>query len=77
MSSPLQQIVHGLRQPLSVMEACIWHLRSLVPATPETEECLARMERQVFEASRILGEATGSYPPDPPEATNSASASLT
>lgn len=59
------------------MEACIWHLRNLVPVTPEVEECLTRLERQVFEASRILSENSNAYPPEPPEATKSASASLT
>ncbi len=60
------------------MEACIWHLGNLVPESPEAQECLARMERQVFEASRILTEVGASYTaPEPAEATKSASASLT
>ncbi len=59
------------------MEACIWQLRNVLPANPEIEECLARMERQVFEVSRILSENSGAYRTEPREATKSASASLT
>lgn len=55
--SPLSQTVHDLRQPLSTIEACVFCLRTMLVPDPEVEEYLERIEQQVFEASRILGEA--------------------
>ncbi len=52
--SPLSQTVHDLRQPLSTIETCVFCLRSILPSDPEIERYLARIECQIYEASRIL-----------------------
>jgi hypothetical protein len=55
---PLSQTVHDLRQPLSTIETCVFCLRSMLPSDPEIEQYLARIECQIYEASRILADVS-------------------
>ena len=65
-ADPLQQmlwpimsgLVHDLRQPLSVIDACADYLDLVLPATDRrSREQLELLQQQVGEASRILHEA--------------------
>jgi len=76
-------LVHDLRQPLSVIDACADYLNLVLPAT----DCRARqhlelLQEQVGEASRIMHEALlklhyADTPAEPVEAPDASSRSLT
>ena len=51
-------LVHDLRQPLSVIDACADYLNLVLPATDHrSRQQLELLQQQVGEASRILHEA--------------------
>lgn len=51
-------LVHDLRQPLSVIDACADYLDLVLPATDRrSRQQLELLQQQVAEASRILHEA--------------------
>lgn len=96
---PLQQrvwpimsgLVHDLRQPLSVIDACADYLNLVLPATDHrARQQLELLQEQIGEANRILHEAllklhyvdAPAVPADAPAAssrslTNAASAAVT
>jgi signal transduction histidine kinase len=58
MSAVLSSLVHDLRQPLSVIEACADYLDLVLPAAdPRTREQLELLQQQVSDANRIMHEA--------------------
>jgi hypothetical protein len=60
----LANLVHGLRQPLGILEACAFLLDMSLPAgDTRAREQLAEMLRQLERASGILDESTESYAP--------------
>ena len=90
-ADPLQQkvlpimssLVHDLRQPLSVIDACADYLNLVLPATdPRVRQQLELLQQQVGEASRIMHEALlklhyTDAPLAPAEAPGASSRSLT
>jgi hypothetical protein len=59
-TASLRELVHDLRQPLSVIETCAFYLRMVLPAGDDRiEQQLNIIERQVAEADRILRGALG------------------
>ena len=97
-ADPLQQrvwpimsvLVHDLRQPLSVIDACADYLNLVLPATDRrARQQLELLQEQVGEANRILHEALlklhyadAAPPPEAPgvnsrSLTNAASAAVT
>jgi GAF domain-containing protein len=69
-TSPRQQtadLVHGLRQPLGVLEACAFYLDLILPAGEDrAREQVAEMQRQLVRASGILDESSQVYAPCAP-----------
>jgi GAF domain-containing protein len=58
----LVDMVHGLRQPLGIMEACAFLLdMSLTPSQIRAREHLQEMLRQLHRASGILDQSAASY----------------
>jgi signal transduction histidine kinase len=56
-------LVHELRQPLGILEACAFYLELVLPASEaRAREQLAEMQRQLNRASGILDEGTRVYP---------------
>ena len=54
----LADLIHGLRQPLSTIEACAFYLSLVLPQDDaKCREQVERIEQQVAEAGRILMEA--------------------
>jgi hypothetical protein len=89
-ANPLQQgvwpimsvLVHDLRQPLSVIDACADYLNLVLPATDRrARQQLELLQEQVGEANRIMHEALlRLHYPDAspvPEATGASSRPLT
>jgi signal transduction histidine kinase len=80
-------LVHDLRQPLSVIDACADYLNLVLPATDHrARQQLELLQEQIGEANRIMHAALLSlhYADAPPEReaasrslTNAASAALT
>ncbi len=57
-AAPLRDLVHDLRQPLGIIETCAYYLRMVLPSgDPRIDQQLDMIERQVFEADRILKNA--------------------
>jgi K+-sensing histidine kinase KdpD len=76
-------LVHDLRQPLSVIDACADYLNLVLPSADHAaREQLELLQQQVGEANRIMHEAllkihyTGA-PPQPATAPAASSRSLT
>jgi signal transduction histidine kinase len=67
LDSPRQRtanLVHKLRQPLGVLEACAFYLDLIIPAgESKPREQLAQMQRQINRASVILDESSRVHPP--------------
>jgi hypothetical protein len=66
LASPRQRtadLVHGLRQPLGILEACAFYLDLILPAGhgPARDQ-VAEMQRQLVRASAILDESFQTYP---------------
>ena len=62
--SSLPELVHGLRQPLGILEACAFLLdTSLAPGETRAREHLGLMRRQLERASGILQEISAVYTP--------------
>jgi hypothetical protein len=60
----MADMVHGLRQPLGIMEACVFLLDiSLAPGETRAREHLREMLRQLQRASGILDTTAASYAP--------------
>jgi signal transduction histidine kinase len=90
-ADPLQQsvwpimsvLVHDLRQPLSVIDACADYLNLVLPATDyQARQQLELLQQQVGEANRILHEALlqlhyADAPGEPAEAVDASSRSFT
>jgi len=58
MTAVLSALVHDLRQPLSVIEACADYLDLVLPDTDlRTREQLELLQQQVSDANRIMHEA--------------------
>lgn len=79
-------LVHDLRQPLSVIDACADYLNLVLPADDDrSREQLELLQQQVGEANRILHEAllklhyhdAPAAPADSRPLTNAASAAVT
>lgn len=76
-------LVHDLRQPLSVIDACADYLNLVLPPTDRrAREQLELLQEQVGEANRILHEALVNLhyiaaPPEPIAEPASSSFSLT
>jgi K+-sensing histidine kinase KdpD len=77
-------IVHDLRQPLSVIDACVDYLNLVLPPTDyRTRQQLELLQQQVGEANRILHEAllklhyTDAQPASSRPLTKAASAGVT
>ena len=55
-------LVHGLRQPLGILEACAFYLDLVLPVSQnKAREQLAEMQRQLVRASGILDESAQDY----------------
>ena len=69
-ASPRQKtvdLVHKLRQPLGVLEACAFYLDLILPAGEDkARNQLVDMQRQLHRASGILDESLQIYPPCDP-----------
>ena len=90
-ADPLQQsawpimsvLVHDLRQPLTVIDACADYLNLVLPATDHrSRQQLELLQQQVGEANRIMHEALlmlhyADAPPGSAEALGASSRSLT
>jgi len=90
-AEPLQQrvwpimsvLVHDLRQPLSVIDACADYLNLVLPATDHrARQQLELLQQQVGEANRIMHEALlklhyADAPQESAEAVGASSRSLT
>jgi signal transduction histidine kinase len=60
----MAELIHDLRQPLGILEACAFLLDvSLPPAETRSREQLAVMMRQLDRAGRILNEIASGYAP--------------
>ncbi|HTQ56295.1 MAG TPA: histidine kinase dimerization/phospho-acceptor domain-containing protein [Bryobacteraceae bacterium] len=58
MTAVLSTLVHDLRQPLSVIEACADYLDLVLPPEdPRTRQQLELLQQQVGDANRIMHEA--------------------
>jgi signal transduction histidine kinase len=58
-------LVHGLRQPLSILEACAFYLDLVLPAGEEkAREQLAQMQKQIDRASGMLDDCAQGHPPE-------------
>jgi len=79
----VSELVHDLRQPLTIIDACADYLNLVLPASGHLErQQLELLQQQVGEASRILHEALlmlhyADAPPAPAEAPTASSRSLT
>jgi signal transduction histidine kinase len=78
MSPSLQQLVHDLRQPLSVIEICAAYLELIADENPRIQAQLDRIRQQVEHASHILASAATQTEPLKPSLplTNSAISSV-
>ena len=58
LSALVSSLVHDLRQPLSVIEACADYLDLILPASdPRTRQQLELLQQQIGDANRIMHEA--------------------
>jgi len=79
----MSSLVHDLRQPLSVIDACADYLNLVLPATDlRARRQLELLQQQVGEANRILHEALlqlhyTDAPPEPAAEPAASSRSLT
>jgi signal transduction histidine kinase len=79
----MSNLVHDLRQPLSVIDACADYLNLVLPAADHrAREQLELLQEQVGEANRIMHEALlrlhyMDAPPAPAKATVASRRSLT
>ena len=61
-AASLADLVHEVRQPLSIMEVCTYYLDLVLPvAETKARQQLTEMQSQLDAASRILDEHTGGY----------------
>jgi signal transduction histidine kinase len=56
-STVVSVLVHDLRQPLSVIEACADYLDLVLPEDDRTRQQLELLQQQVSDANRIMHEA--------------------
>ena len=57
-AEPLSVLVHDLRQPLSVIDACADYLNMVLPSTDfRARQQLELLQEQIGEANRIMHEA--------------------